>query len=84
MSLPLARLTALALLGLAGCASPLHLTYDYGRAYTESIQAQGDLTRASVAESQYSLYGVEAANIRLKVQEEATDSETGKAELTKQ
>jgi hypothetical protein len=68
-------------LSLASCASPLHLTYDYGRAYTESIVAQADLTRPSVAESQYALYGVEAVNIRLQVQNEATDAETGKAEL---
>lgn len=68
-------------LALAGCASPLHLTYDYGRAYTESIVAQADLTRPSVAESLYSLYGVEAVNIRLRVQEESTDAETGNAEL---
>lgn len=81
MNLHLHRVSGLALLALAGCASPLHLTYDYGRAFTESIVAQADLTRASVAESQYSLYGVEAANIRLQVQQEATDQESGDAEL---
>ena len=71
-------------LALAGCASPLHMTYDYGRAYTESIVAQADLTRPSVAESHYALYGVEAVNIRLRVQEESTDTETGNAELEQQ
>ena len=69
------------LFGVGACTSPLHLTYDYGRAYTESIVAQADLTRPSVAESQYSLYGVEAVNIRLRVQEESTDAESGKMEL---
>ena len=68
-------------LALAGCTSPLHLTYDYGRAYTASILAQADLTRPSIAESEYALYGVEAANIRVRVQEESTDKETGNTEL---
>lgn len=72
---------ALAAAALAsGCASPLHLQYDYGRAYTESIVAQADLTRPAVAESQYSLYGVEAERIRVRVQEQATDAESGKSE----
>ena len=39
------RTGALMLL-LAGCASPLHLTYDYGRAYTESIVAQAETPRS--------------------------------------
>lgn len=72
----------LSLLLIAGCTSPLHMTYDYGRAYTASIVAQADLTRPSVAESQYALYGVEAASIRLRVREEATDTETGQTELS--
>lgn len=66
---------------VSGCASPLHLQYDYGRAYTASIVAQADLTRPAVAESQYPLYGVEAEQIRVRVQEQATDSETGDAEM---
>ena len=70
------------LLAAVGCASPLHLTYDYGRCYTESIVAQADLTRPSVAEAQYSLYGVEAANIRVQVQQQTTDTETGDAEMS--
>lgn len=67
---------------VSGCASPLHLQYDYGRAYTESIVAQADLTRPAVAESQYSLYGREAEEIRVRVQEKATDVESGRAEAT--
>lgn len=78
-------LAAPALLALvtlaAGCASPLHLTYDYGRAYTESIVAQADLTRPSVADAQYPLYGPEAEAIRVRVQDETTDDESGKAEM---
>lgn len=64
-----------------GCASPLHLTYDYGRAYTQAVTTQADLTRSSVSASQYQLYGVEAAEIRIRVQETSTDVETGNAEL---
>lgn len=65
----------------SGCASPLHLTYDYGRAYTQVVTTQADLTRSSVSASQYQLYGVEAAQIRIRVQEDSTDAETGDAEL---
>lgn len=80
---PFTRVALCAGLALAsGCASPLHLQYDYGRAYTESIVVQADLTRPSVAESQYALYGVEAAEIRLRVQEQTTDAADGEAEST--
>ena len=71
---------AIALL-LSGCAAPLHLTYDYGRAYTESVVAQADLTRQSAADQQYWLYGNEAAEIRIQVQETTTDKESGEATL---
>lgn len=65
----------------AGCVSPLHLSYDFGRAFTEAFVAQSDLTRPSIASSRYYLYGVEAAEIRIRVREEATDEESGQAEL---
>ncbi len=71
------RVTFLSL-GLAGCA-PLHLTYDYGRAFDQAFTLQADLTRASVASSLYQLYGVEAAEIRIRVQEQTTDEESGAA-----
>jgi hypothetical protein len=61
--------------GLVGCASPLHLQYDYGRAYTAAIISQADLTRPSVANSQYPLYGTEAEAIRIRVREKTTDEE---------
>ena len=61
--------------------SPLHLSYDFGRCYTEAFVAQSDLTRPSIASSLYYLYGVEAAEIRIRVREESTDEETAKAEL---
>lgn len=65
----------------AGCASPIHLTYDHGRAYTESVTKQADLTRPSVANDVYKLYGTEAETIRIQVRKSATDEETGEAQL---
>ncbi|MEQ1564978.1 MAG: hypothetical protein ABMA64_05020 [Myxococcota bacterium] len=70
-------LTALA----TGCASPAHLQYDHGRAYTQAIVAQADLTRPSVANAQYQLYGTEAEAIRIRVREKTTDEENDQAEL---
>lgn len=67
--------------GLVGCASPLHLQYDYGRAYTAAIVSQADLTRPSVANAQYQLYGTEAEAIRIRVREKTTDEETNEATL---
>ena len=66
---------------LGGCASPLHLTYDHGRAYTEAMTSQADLTRPAVANSQYSLYGTEAEAIRILVREHTTDEEKEESEL---
>jgi len=59
----------------SGCGSPLHLTYDHGRAFTAAIIAQADLTRPAVASSQYRLYGQEAVDIRLRVRESSTNAE---------
>lgn len=75
-------LAIMAFTGLAGCTSPLHLTYDHGRAFTEAFTAQADLTRPSIAGSTYELYGVEAAQIRIRVREDTTDKETEKSELS--
>lgn len=72
----------LAAAALGGCASPLHLTYDYGRAYTAAIISQADLTRPSVANSQYYLYGPEAEAIRIQVQEKTSDEEDTSSNLT--
>ncbi|MCB9671161.1 MAG: hypothetical protein H6736_07585 [Alphaproteobacteria bacterium] len=72
-------IAAVAVLG--GCASPLHLTYDHGRAFTEAFTSQPDLTRPSVASSTYHLYGTEAAEIRIRVREETTDKEDGTSKL---
>ena len=65
----------------SGCVSPIHLTYDYGRAYTASIVEQADLTRPSVAELNIFLYGNEAEQIRIRVKEKSTDVESGESKL---
>jgi hypothetical protein len=70
-----------ALIGLSACASPLHLTYDFGRAFTEAFTNQADLTRPSVANSTYSLYGQEAAEIRIKVRDVTTKAASGQSQL---
>jgi hypothetical protein len=82
MSSTLARTLALGAFALAaGCTSPLHLTYDHGRAFTDAFTAQPDLTRPSIASSTYQLYGTEAAEIRIRVREETTNQETKQSEL---
>jgi len=71
------RLLALALLA-GGCANPMTLTYDFGRAFTAATQMQADLTRPSVAAAQYRLSGLEGTDIRLRLREttgEAKDTE---------
>jgi hypothetical protein len=60
---------------LGGCKPPLHLSYDYGRAFVETLRVQADLTRPSVQQAGYSLYGIEAAQIRVNVQNETSNSE---------
>ena len=74
--------TTLASGALSGCASPLHLTYDFGRAYTDVFKKQADLTRPSVANAQYFLYGPEAEQIRIRVEEKATDEESTEKTMT--
>ena len=70
---------ALALSALSGCAEPAHLSYDFGRAYTTTFDAQADLTRSSVLDRRYHLAGVEAQAIRLNVRAETTAEETGES-----
>ncbi len=65
-----------------GCTQPLHLQYDYGRAFTESMAIQADLTRESVAESGYALSGDEGLELRQRVFEKSTDEESGETETT--
>ncbi len=68
---------------LAGCAQPLHLQYDFSRAYTESMQTQANLDRPSVAQSVYPLSGTEAILIRENVVKQDSSEKSGKIETTK-
>ena len=77
-----ALLFAVAALG-AGCGQPTHLQYDFGRAYTTTMQVQADLSRPSAAASGYPLSGVEGSALRQRVIEESTDAESGMAEFIK-
>lgn len=76
------RTTMLLPLVALGCAEPAHLQYDYGRAYTETFTQQADLTRASVADDDYPLYGIEGVKIRLLVQEATTTAQTATTTLS--
>ena len=77
------RITGLAVfaaaLGLSACAQPQHMSYDFGRAYSATFPVQADLTRASVDGLDHPLSGVEAQAIRLNVQVESTDTESGES-----
>ena len=65
---------------IAGCTSPDHLGYDFGRSYTDTFSRQADLTRPSVANRQYILYGIEAVKIRVMVQEATTEKQEASTE----
>lgn len=79
---PLVAALLLAASALGGCKPPLHLTYDYGRAYVETLRLQADLQRPSVVSEAYMLYGAEGVKIRVNVQTMTTEEETGEATLT--
>ena len=64
----------------AGC-SPTHMQYDFGRSFTESTRIQADLDRSTVRGTVYPLSGVEAVEIRLRVQESTSDEESGESKL---
>ena len=74
----------LPILVLFGCGSPLHLQYDHGRASAQAFAAQGNLTRPEVAGDAYPLQGIEAWEIRTRVLEQSSDTESGKAEYVKE
>lgn len=60
-----------------------HLQYDFGRAYSQAMVTQADLSRPSVADSAFPLTGVEGIELRVRVTEQTTDAESGTAESTK-
>jgi hypothetical protein len=84
---PLACLSGLACVAgiacVAGCAQPLHLQYDFGRAYTDSLQIQANLARPSVANAAYAISGTEAILIRENVLKEDVETKSGKVESIK-
>lgn len=71
------------LVACSGCAYPVSLQSDHGRAYTQAFSKQSDLERPSVAKAAIRLDGVEAIQLRMRVEEASTDRETGEAETTR-
>lgn len=80
-SAPMA-LAALLCIPLAGCTQPLHLQYDFGRAYSQSMQVQANLDRPTAVEANYPLAGTEAILIRANVVKEDSSEKTGQVEST--
>lgn len=68
------------LLLVVGCAQPLHLQYDYGRAFEESMKLQMDRKRPSVAKSEYELSGTEGLKLRENVEKATTEEKSGEVE----
>lgn len=66
----------IAILTLVACAQPLHMQYDFGRAYRDSVELQAQLDRPGAAQAQYMLQGAEAVDMRKAVR----DITTGKTE----
>lgn len=69
------HVAAIGALGAASCTQPLHLQYDFGRAYMTTLRTQADLTRPSIVNEVYFLYGPEAAAIRINVEAATTEAE---------
>ena len=69
---------------LIGCGSPVHLQYDHGRASSQAFSAQGNLARPGIEDDAVPLSGTEAMEIRSRVFEQSTDSESGKAEYVQE
>ena len=63
-----------------GCKPRMHLNYDFGRAYVETLKLQTDLQRTSVADDAYPLYGAEGVDMRTNVEAATSDANTGEAE----
>lgn len=63
-----------------GCAQPLHMQYDFGRAYEESMKLQMDRQRPSVANSGFALTGTEGIKLRENVEKATTEEKSGEIE----
>ena len=57
---------------------------DFGRAYDKAFTMQADLSRPSVANAQYFLYGPEAEAIRVQVTKDTTNEEEKKISIDQQ
>jgi len=79
------RSLGLALVALVapGCLGHSQLQYDVGRAYEAAFAAQANLGRPSAADAAYGLSGEEGLELRARVTETATDTESGEAEAIK-
>lgn len=73
---------AAAALTLGGCAPKLHLQYDFGRAYVETLRMQSDLTRPSAQAENYTLYGIEGMMIRQNAEKLSTDEESAESQFS--
>lgn len=71
------------LLLVLGCAQPLHMQYDYGRAYMAIAETQANLDRPSAADADYPMSGQEALDIRSNAEKATTEEKSGKIETTK-
>lgn len=67
---------------LLACKAPVHLSYDFGRAYQATFPVQADLTRESVISLQHPLGGLEGVAIRLNVTDSSTEGEDASSTLT--
>lgn len=67
----------------SGCAQPLHLQYDHGRAFEQTLAMQADRTRPAAVDAAYPLSGAEADAMRRQVEVATGDEESGKAEVVK-
>ena len=74
------RTTLILSFAMIGCGSPLHLQYDHGRASDAAFNAQANRARPAVQSAAYPLTGDEALEIRSRVFEQMTNTESGKAE----
>jgi len=75
-------LALVGVVGLIGCGHPQKLGPDFAECYNAAFEAQADLTRASAVDDQYPLSGMEAMEIRMRVQEAATDEEDTQPDAT--
>ena len=70
------------LLAILACGQPAHMQYDFGRSYHEAASIQATLDRASAANADYELAGIDAMQSREQARKAATDTEKGTPTVT--